>query len=285
MRPPAPSPPPSMAPSRSDRESPTATAEPASRPAASTAPENTASAAGAHLSAARACESDGRGSPKQYLRWTRQAPPVMEQLAPCDIVMKGGITSGVVYPLAAVELSKNFRFVNIGGTSAGAIAAAAVAAAELGRATGRGPGFERLAALPAQLQVQLSGLFQPQPATRPVYRLVVGGLGKRGARRVVVTLASLLRNFPVGAIVGAIPGILLALVAAFAPGRLGAAAMAQPGLRCRPGRDRIAARKRHRHRRPLRPIRAGQLLRPLLRHAQRPRVGGSPDPVAGRPAR
>ena len=42
----------------------------------------------------------------------------------CEIVMKGGITSGVVYPLAAVELSKSFRFVNIGGTSAGAIAAA-----------------------------------------------------------------------------------------------------------------------------------------------------------------
>ena len=49
-----------------------------------------------------------------------------------------------------------------------------------------------------------------------MYRLVVGGLGKRGARRVAITLASLLRNFPVGAIVGAIPGILLALVAAIA---------------------------------------------------------------------
>ena len=48
----------------------------------------------------------------------------MEQLPPCDIVMKGGITSGVVYPLAAVELSTKYRFVNIGGTSAGAIAAA-----------------------------------------------------------------------------------------------------------------------------------------------------------------
>jgi predicted acylesterase/phospholipase RssA len=128
--------------------------------------------------------------------------------------MKGGITSGVVYPLAAVELSRNFRFVNIGGTSAGAIAAAAVAAAEVGRATGRGSGFERLAGLPAQLQVQLSGLFQPQPATRPVYRLVVGGLGRHGAGRVVVTVASLLRNFPVGAVVGAVPGILLAVVAA-----------------------------------------------------------------------
>jgi predicted acylesterase/phospholipase RssA len=130
--------------------------------------------------------------------------------------MKGGITSGVVYPLAAVELSRNFRFVNIGGTSAGAIAAAAVAAAEVGRATGGGSGFERLAALPAQLQIQLSGLFQPQPATRPVYRLVVGGLGKRGAGRVAVTVAALLRNFPFGALVGAIPGILLAVVAAIA---------------------------------------------------------------------
>src|SRR5262249_62316943 len=43
----------------------------------------------------------------------------------CDIVMKGGITSGVVYPLALVELSTKFRFSNIGGTSAGAMAAAA----------------------------------------------------------------------------------------------------------------------------------------------------------------
>src|SRR5689334_25419608 len=125
----------------------------------------------------------------------------MEQLAPCDIVMKGGITSGVVYPLAAVELSKDFRFVNIGGTSAGAIAAAAVAAAEVGRATGRGPGFERLAALPAQLQTELSGLFQPQRATRPVYRLLVGRLGKKGAGRVAAAVARLLRNFRVGSLV------------------------------------------------------------------------------------
>ncbi len=50
----------------------------------------------------------------------------------CDLVMKGGITSGVVYPLAAYELSKAFRFKNIDGTSAGAIAAVATAAAELG---------------------------------------------------------------------------------------------------------------------------------------------------------
>jgi hypothetical protein len=28
----------------------------------------------------------------------------------CDIIMKGGITSGVVYPLAIVELAKRYRF-------------------------------------------------------------------------------------------------------------------------------------------------------------------------------
>ena len=51
----------------------------------------------------------------------------------CDIVMKGGITSGVVYPRAVCELARTYRFKNVGGTSAGAIAAAATAAAEHGR--------------------------------------------------------------------------------------------------------------------------------------------------------
>jgi hypothetical protein len=58
-----------------------------------------------------------------------------------DIVMKGGITSGVVYPLTACELAQVYRFKNIGGTSAGAIAAAAVAAAEYGRNHGTGESF------------------------------------------------------------------------------------------------------------------------------------------------
>src|SRR5215218_6866138 len=52
----------------------------------------------------------------------------------CDIVMKGGITSGVIYPLAVCELAKVYRLRSVGGASAGAIAAAAAAAAEVGRA-------------------------------------------------------------------------------------------------------------------------------------------------------
>ena len=43
----------------------------------------------------------------------------------CDIVMKGGITSGIVYPGAVCKLAEKYEFQSIGGTaSAGAIAAA-----------------------------------------------------------------------------------------------------------------------------------------------------------------
>jgi hypothetical protein len=47
--------------------------------------------------------------------------------AVCDVIMKGGITSGVVYPLALTELARQFPLSRVGGTSAGAIAAAAAA--------------------------------------------------------------------------------------------------------------------------------------------------------------
>ena len=53
-----------------------------------------------------------------------------------DLTMQGGTTSGVVYPLAVCDLATAFRFRNVGGASAGAIAAALTAAAELGRSEG-----------------------------------------------------------------------------------------------------------------------------------------------------
>jgi predicted acylesterase/phospholipase RssA len=55
--------------------------------------------------------------------------------ASLDLTMEGGTTSGVVYPLAVCELATNFRFRNVGGASAGAIAAALTAAAELVRSS------------------------------------------------------------------------------------------------------------------------------------------------------
>jgi hypothetical protein len=54
----------------------------------------------------------------------------------CDLVMKGGITSGIVYPPAVIEMARWYRSRSIGGTSAGAIAAVVTAAAEYGRASG-----------------------------------------------------------------------------------------------------------------------------------------------------
>lgn len=43
----------------------------------------------------------------------------------CDLVLKGGITSGIVYPSAIAEISTDHRFRSVGGSSAGAIAAVA----------------------------------------------------------------------------------------------------------------------------------------------------------------
>jgi len=93
--------------------------------------------------------------------------PSVDALArECDLVMKGGITSGVVYPLAACELARTYRFRSIGGSSAGAIAASLVAAAEYGRDAG---GFNRLAALPEQIGPTLPKLFIPGPHTRTAH--------------------------------------------------------------------------------------------------------------------
>jgi Patatin-like phospholipase len=67
---------------------------------------------------------------------TSAAQSPKQELKDCDLVMKGGITSGIVYPPVLLKLKEEFRFRNIGGTSAGAIAAAGAAAAEYGRQCG-----------------------------------------------------------------------------------------------------------------------------------------------------
>src|SRR5256885_1191688 len=57
--------------------------------------------------------------------------PAKEPLQ-CDLVMKGGITSGIVYPSTVIVLKHHeYQFKHIGGTSVGAVAAAATAAAEV----------------------------------------------------------------------------------------------------------------------------------------------------------
>lgn len=93
--------------------------------------------------------------------------------AECDLVMKGGITSGVVYPLAVCELARTYRLRSVGGSSAGAIAAAFAAAAEYGRDDG---GFERLAALPQEIAPRLPDLLQPTEHTRVAHEMVMASV-------------------------------------------------------------------------------------------------------------
>jgi len=131
----------------------------------------------------------------------------------CDVVMKGGITSGVVYPHALCELARTYRFVNVGGTSAGAIAAAAAAAAEHGRSSG---GFAKLATLPEWVGAgdNLFRLFQPQPGTRRFYRLFTSGLGHTGFGKWLRIVGASLAGFPLTALAGLAPGLALVVVAA-----------------------------------------------------------------------
>ena len=146
-----------------------------------------------------------------------ESPWAAPELA-CDIVMKGGITSGVVYPGAVVELAKRYRFRSIGGASAGAIAAAAVAAAEYGR-DAPGAGFGRLAAVPGELggideqgRPFLLRLFQPERATRPLFETAMTFM-RFGKGRGALKLLTSFPRFPLVALALALLAIALAAFA------------------------------------------------------------------------
>jgi predicted acylesterase/phospholipase RssA len=102
----------------------------------------------------------------------------------CDLVLTGGVASGVVYPWAIVELAREFRFKNIGGTSVGAMAAAVTAAAEYGRRYGTDRGFEVLRQMPRRLAEEQAGdtkmlsLFQPSPRGHRLFQVFVAVIRK-----------------------------------------------------------------------------------------------------------
>ncbi|WP_431264579.1 hypothetical protein ACQ859_03160 [Roseateles chitinivorans] len=118
------------------------------------------------------------------------------------------MTSGVIYPRLVAGLSARYRFKNIGGTSAGAIAAGASAAAEFGRQRGHAAAFERLARLPEELGTEspaarspgarpgpgrsrLFTLFQPVPALRRHFEVLTRALGKPAGAAVASVLAGM----------------------------------------------------------------------------------------------
>src|SRR5947208_7936206 len=120
-----------------------------------------------HVEKNRTVKSDPNSPPVEANAGVINSDPYAHPEKFCDLVMKGGITSGVVYPLAVCELAKKYSFKNIGGASAGAIAAATAAAAEYGRRTGAkkdSSGFTGLEKVPGWLARNLSSLFQANPA-------------------------------------------------------------------------------------------------------------------------
>ncbi|MEO6835111.1 MAG: hypothetical protein ABI231_04295, partial [Candidatus Tumulicola sp.] len=136
----------------------------------------------------------------------------------CDLVMKGGVTSGIVYPEAIYEISREFDFKSIGGTSAGAIAAALAAAAQYCRlrvpqGAGAEAGFERVRAVPDVLGAngRLFKLFAPNRATKALFGITIDLCAPDTPRWVKVLC--LIRAYPLHAAIGILPAVLYAYVA------------------------------------------------------------------------
>ncbi len=135
----------------------------------------------------------------------------------CDVVMKGGLTSGVVYPRAITELAKTRQLRGLGGASAGAIGAALGAAAEYGRRSPQG-GFAHLHTLPDILD--LEQLFVPQRQTKPLLDVLMAATGHprpgvtltTTAARVRGVARALLVNFTRAGLLGVLPAIAVAAV-------------------------------------------------------------------------
>ena len=111
-------------------------------------------------------------------------PPPIDRY--CDIVLKGGVTDGVIYPWAIMELAAHYRFKNIGGTSVGALAAAVTAASEYSRRYGSVHGFNKvMLEIPFALakenengDTKIFSLFQPTNAcTKRLFDVFVAFFG------------------------------------------------------------------------------------------------------------
>ena len=113
----------------------------------------------------------------------------------CDLIMQGGITSGVVYPKVITTLSEKYHFHRIGGASAGAIAAGVAAAAEYARVlgkTGDGVCMASVEGLPGEFNAGVLRFFQPVPPFRKLFELGLGamtlGKAKGGQTRAAMKL-------------------------------------------------------------------------------------------------
>lgn len=137
----------------------------------------------------------------------------------CDLIMKGGITSGVVYPHAIAEIATEYRLRDIGGASAGAIGAAMAAAAEYRRQTtpaGSDPnvGFDETRRLADELASGMRSKFQPSQTLAPLFGILMRILERPNGQSIYrAALFGITHAYWHGALIGAsiaLAGLVLA---------------------------------------------------------------------------
>jgi predicted acylesterase/phospholipase RssA len=140
----------------------------------------------------------------------------------CDLVLKGGVTSGVVYPKLIARLAERYDLRSIGGTSVGALAAAVAAAAAFRRTSKSSEdGFAAIGELAEELaeevekgKSRLFTLFQPTRETRRLFGIGEAALNRRGPRHLLGALAmASLKNYWKEVLAGSVPGWAFLLVA------------------------------------------------------------------------
>lgn len=124
-------------------------------------------------------------------------------LRDCDLVLKGGVASGLVYGSLIGGLSQSWRFRGLAGASAGAIAAALAAAGEYARQSGDPHGFDRLKTRCEALPHLLPSLFQLAKPFRALMKAVIflapGSFKPRWGRALASLYASILTGLICGA--------------------------------------------------------------------------------------
>jgi len=139
----------------------------------------------------------------------------MESTTPkyCDVIMKGGTASAIVYPPLLATLAKTFRLRNLAGTSAGSIGAALGAAAEYQRlTTGSQAGYERLDSF-ADLVDEAGGIlprFRPTEAAAPAWQAFWALRQQRGPRLWLSLWSAFAGDLLAGFAWGALCALLLA---------------------------------------------------------------------------
>ncbi|MGF7156252.1 patatin-like phospholipase domain-containing protein [Novosphingobium gossypii] len=134
---------------------------------------------------------------------------ILDHPPECDMIMAGGVSSGVVYPYAVLQIATKYRLRSIGGTSAGAIAAAFAAAAEYGRRNGRPEAFLVLKKYCDELPERLSSLFQPQPQLADVFTTAKGVINNKSLLRI---FAGAKVPFAAGSVAGFLTGLTSAML-------------------------------------------------------------------------